>query len=118
MAQVGDSRCYTISQKNNKFIDATINSAGRDLFEEFMYNVCYQSFFRIINLTQDSKRITLNEKKAIVRFYTAGYSFAIVFYFANSKNKSLEGLFNALSFLDSDFLHKAVLDLVNSKEQA
>ena len=112
------TRVYDYYQKNNKFIDATINSAGRDLFEEFIYNVCYQSFMRIINLSQDSKKISLNEKKAIVRFYTAGYSFAIVFYLANSKNKSLEGLYNALSFLDNDFLHKAVVDLVNSKEQA
>lgn len=101
--------------KNNKFIDATIDSAGRDLFEEFIFNVCYQSFLRIINLSPESKKISLNEKKAIVRFYTAGYSYAIVFYLSNAKNKSFEGLNNALSFLDEDFLQKAVIDLIESK---
>ena len=109
------SKIFNYYLKNNKFIDATIDSAGRDLFEEFIFNVCYQSFMRIINLSSESKKITLNEKKAIVRFYTAGYSYAIVFYLSNAKNKSLEGLSNALSFLDEDFLFNAVNDLIDAK---
>ena len=109
------SKIYDYYLKNNKFIDATINSAGRDLFEEFVYNNCYQSFMRIINLVPESKKITLNEKKAIVRFYTAGYSSAIVFYLTNSKNKNYEGLKLALSFLGEEFLRNAVIDLVKSK---
>ena len=108
-------KIYDYYQKNNKFVDATINSAGRDLFEEFVYNNCYQSFLRIVNASQESKRISLNEKKAIVRFYTAGYSSAIVFYLANSKSKKYEGLKLALAFLGDDFLKNAVNDLAQSK---
>ena len=112
------SKIYSYYQKNSGFIDATIDSAGRDLFEEFIFNVCYQSFLRIINLSPESKQITLNEKKAIVRFYTAGFSYAIVFYLSNAKHKSLEGLNNALSFLDNGFLQKAVDDLISNKYES
>ena len=29
--------------KNSKFIDATLNSAGKELVQEFFYNICYNS---------------------------------------------------------------------------
>lgn len=108
-------KIFEYYKKNDKFIDATINSAGRDLFHEFVYNVCYQSFMRIVNLNPESKKISLNEKKSIVRFYTAGYAHAIVFYLTNAKNKNLEMLKLSLSFLDPDFLHLAIVDLANGK---
>ena len=63
----------------------------------------------------ESKKISLNEKKSIVRFYTAGYAHAIVFYLTNAKNKNLEMLKLSLRFLDSDFLHLAIVDLTNGK---
>ena len=112
------NKIFSYYRKNNLFIDATINSAGRDLFEEFIYNNCYQSFMRIVNAISESKKLTPNEKKAVVRFYTAGYSSAIVFYLTNSKNKSIEGLSLALAFLGEDFLKNAVVSLANSKTKA
>ena len=112
------TRIFDYYKKNSDFIDATINSAGRDLFEEFVYNNCYQSFLRIVNLVPESKKITMSEKKSIVRFYTAGYSSAIVFYLTNTKNKTLDGLKLALSFLGEDFLKEAVSGLSNSKSKA
>ena len=109
-------KIYGYYLKNNAFIDATINSAGRDLFEEFVYNNCYQSFLRIINTNPNSKKISLGEKRQIVRFYTAGYSSSIVFYLANYKNKSFLGLHNSLSFIGDDFLNKSVEELIDKKE--
>ena len=111
------SKIYSYYQNNYKFIDATLNSAGRDLFEEFIYNNCYQSFMRIINASQEAKKISVNEKKSIVRFYTAGYSSAIVFYLANYKNKSLEGLRHTLAFLGDDILRDAINHSLDLKDK-
>ena len=43
--------------KNKGFIDATLNSAGKELFEEFCYNACYKTFLRFVNSTSDSKKL-------------------------------------------------------------
>ena len=109
-------KIYNYYEKNINFIDTTINSAGRDLFQEFVYNNVYQSFIRMILLNQDAKRLTPNERKSIVRFYTAGVSSAIVFYLTNTKNKSLDGLKLSMLFLGEDFLSKSVNDLIQAKE--
>ena len=52
---------YSYYEKNQTFIEGTINSAGKDLFQEFVYNICYKSFMKFINKLAESKRISLNE---------------------------------------------------------
>ena len=42
--------------KNQRFIDETLNSAGKDLFVEFIYNTCYRCFTMFINNIADSKK--------------------------------------------------------------
>lgn len=98
---------YKYYEKNNKFIDATLNSAGKDLFIEFLYNNCYTTFLKILNLHKDSKKATPNDRKAVARFY--GYAFAnsIVFHFTNTKNKTLDKFLKEMEIIPDNFLETA-----------
>ncbi len=99
--------------KNREFIDATLDSAGRDLFREFINSHCYNSFLKQINKLENAKKVHVNDRKAIVRFYSAGYSNSIVFYLSNIKNKTLDGLLKSVSFLGDDFLNVALQSVIN-----
>ena len=80
---------YEYYEKNRSFIEGTLNSAGKDLFQEFVYNICYKCFMRYINNLSESKRININDKKNIVRFRAFAYSNSIVYYLSTHKSKSL-----------------------------
>lgn len=108
---------YDYYLNNQQFLDATIASAGRDLFEQFIYNVCYRSFLQIINNYVEAKKISLNDRKSIARFYASGYSFSIVYYFTNYRNKTLEGLKHSLSFLGDKFLYSAIKKATEVREK-
>ncbi|MDR0934975.1 MAG: TetR/AcrR family transcriptional regulator C-terminal domain-containing protein [Erysipelotrichaceae bacterium] len=98
---------YDYYKKNKKFIKGTLSSAGRDLFSEFIYNNCYQILSKLLLEIDESNELSDYEKKDIVRFTSAGFSYQIVFYFANFRNPSLEGLYNIFLSLPEDFLKKA-----------
>jgi AcrR family transcriptional regulator len=100
---------YAYYIKNQKFIDAALISAGRDLFEKFINNACQSSFMKIIHEYDSNKLISLNDRKKIARFYSYAYSNTITFYLASSKKKDLNGLLNQFNFLNADFL-KILID--------
>ena len=99
--------------KNQRFIDETLNSAGKDLFVEFIYNTCYRCFTTFINNISESKRINTNEKKNIVRFRAFAYSNSIVYYLSTHKNKTLSGLFECFCFENDENMRKEILDLLD-----
>ena len=104
---------YNYYVKNQPFIDGTLNSAGKDLFEEFVYNTCYKSFMKFINNLMESKRITINEKKNIVRFRAFAYSNSIVYYLSTHKTKNLENMLACFSFENDENMRKEILDLLD-----
>jgi len=104
---------YSYYEKNQTFIEGTINSAGKDLFQEFVYNICYKSFMKFINNLAESKRISLNEKKNIVRFRAFAYSNSIVYYLSTHKSKSLANMLACFSFENDENMRKEILDLLD-----
>ena len=104
---------YQYYVSNQTFIEGTLNSAGKDLFEEFVYNTCYKSFMKFINNLMESKRITINEKKNIVRFRAFAYSNSIVYYLSTHKTKSLENMLTCFSFENDENMRKEILDLLD-----
>lgn len=105
--------------QNKGFIDATLNSAGKELFEEFVHNVCYKTFLTIVNGIQDSKKLHINDRKAVARFYALAYSHSIVYYLSTYKNKTIEGLYNCFVFEPSTVFDDAVnrLLVIRSKQK-
>ena len=95
-------------KSNEGFVNATLQSAGKDLFLEFIYNIFYTSTMRFINLTEESKKLHLNEKKSIARFYASGYSSSIIYYLTNYKNKTLDGLLKCFEFIGPINLENSV----------
>ena len=110
---------YAYYTKNKAFIDATLSSAGKELFEEFLHNVCYKMFLQFVIKIPDSKRLHSNDRKAIARFYAEAYSHSIIYYLANYKAKSLEGLMNCFLFESSNAFEDAVqrLVIIRSKQK-
>ena len=104
---------YRYYEKNQAFIDGTLNSAGKDLFEEFVYNTCYRLFTKFINNLVESKRINLNDKKNIVRFRAFAYSNSIVYYLSTHKSKSLANMLACFSFENDENMRKEIIDLLD-----
>jgi len=104
---------YNYYVDNQSFIDGTLNSAGKDLFQEFVYNKCYKLFMKFINNLSESKRIALNDKKNIVRFRAFAYSNSIVYYLSTHKNKSLENMLMCFSFENDENMRREILDLLD-----
>lgn len=93
--------CIFLYYKHNeKFLDATISSIGKDLVLELFYNGCYQAILNFMGAYEISKVVGSQNKKNIARFYASAYSNSILYYLANYKNKTLDGLYNMFAFLD------------------
>ena len=100
--------------KNNQaFIDATLQSAGRDLFSEFIYNIFYTTALREIKKIDVDNILHPNTRKSIARFYAYGYGYSTVYYLSNYKNKTLVGLTNSFSFIDKENFKKNVQKAIN-----
>ena len=104
--------------KNVKFIDATLNSAGKELVQEFFYNTCYTSFLRFIGATPNGKKLHINDRKYIARFYAFGYSNSIIYYLTAYKNKTLSGMMNCFNFQSKNILEEAVDLLLKTRTKA
>ncbi|MFA6675409.1 MAG: TetR/AcrR family transcriptional regulator C-terminal domain-containing protein [Bacilli bacterium] len=108
---------YAYYTANKNFIDATLSSAGKELFQEFIYNVCYQNILRFIDDIPDSKKLKPNDRKIITRFYALAYSNSIVYYLSTYKSKSLEGLMTCFCFEEDDSLKKAVKNYLKARKR-
>ena len=105
---------YNYYVKNALFIDAAINSAGKDLFEEFIFNFCYQVILNnFLSLIPETKNISLNDKKNIARYYSFGYSNSLVYYLSTHKTKSLEGMKSCFAFITDQSFKDSVNALIN-----
>lgn len=107
---------YSYYDKNKEFIDATLESAGSELFQEFIYNNIYKNLTNVIDKIDVSKNVSSAEKKGIVRFYSSALSNSIVYYLSNFRNKTIQGLKSTLSFLQPNFLQLSIKQLL-TKEQ-
>lgn len=95
-------------KENEAFINATLASAGRDLFSEFIYNGFYTTTIRFINKIDKDKVLPISSRRSIARFYAYGYSNSMVYYLSNHKNKTLEALLECFSFLGTNSFEKNV----------
>lgn len=108
---------YNYYVKNALFIDASINSAGKDLFEEFIFNFCYQVILNnLLPKIPESKNITINDRKNIARYYSFGYSNSLVYYLSTHKTKSLEGIKSCFAFITDQSFVNSVNAILNRKK--
>lgn len=102
-------------QSNSKFLDAALDSAGLDLCKEFIYNVVYNVVLRFLNKNEKSNAVTITEKKNIARFYSSGFTYSTIYYFANSQKKSLSGYKSYLSFINGKEVILAMDNIIARK---
>ena len=99
---------YNYYLKNQAFLDATLMSAARDLFEAFINNACQTSFSKMIHENDIDKVISFAQRKNMARIFAYSYSNAIVFYLMNTKNKSVEGLQKQFEFLGDNYIKELI----------
>lgn len=99
---------YNYCNKNMAFISATLNSAAKDLLNEFLYNACYQTLMRFITKKTVNIKINNNMKKSIARFYSLGIAYSIIFYLSTHKTKSYESMVSTFSFIGDADLDAAI----------
>ena len=68
---------------------------------------------KYINNIAESKRISINEKKNIVRFRAFAYSNSIVYYLSTHKSKNLDSMLMCFSFENDENMRKEILDLLD-----
>ena len=103
-------------EHNEQFINATINSAGKELFFEFIYNVFYTAGLKFINKIDVDKKLSIGIRKSIARFYAYGYGNSTAYYLANYRHKSLEGLLNSFNFIEAKNFENNVKKAIKSSE--
>lgn len=108
---------YRYYNRNRKFLNATLSSAGKELLNEFLFNVCYRCLLRFVNEISHGKKIKPNDRKLIARYYGSAYAQSIINYFATHKSDSVDGLMSCFSFQNDDFLEKAVQNLIIKREK-
>ena len=99
---------FNYYKSNEDFINATVNSAGKELFFEFIYNAFYTAGLRFIAKIDVDKILTPATKKSISRFYAYGYGNSTVYYLSNYRHKTLQGLLNSFNFIDDKNFEKNV----------
>jgi AcrR family transcriptional regulator len=107
---------FNYYKKNEAFINATLNSAGKELFFEFIYNAFYSAGLRFVSRIDVEKKLALNVRKSISRFYAYGYGNSTVYYLSNYRNKTLQGLLNSFSFIDAKNFEKNVQNAIKNAE--
>ena len=95
-------------QNNEAFINATLSSAGKDLFDEFIFHIFYMATIKFINRYEDAKRLSMSVKQSIARFYASGYTNSLVNYLSNYKKKTINGLKSCFIFLDDNKIKKSI----------
>lgn len=104
-------------KSNEAFINATLASAGKDLFEEFIFNAFYTTTIKFINKLDVEKVLPNTSKRSIARFYAFGYSNSFVYYLSNHKNKSLDGLMECFSFLGTNSFEKNIIFAIKGQKK-
>lgn len=100
--------------KNAKFIDASINSSGKDLVNEFLYNNCYQTFLRLITKSRYAEQLTIKERKDVARFYASAFASSIIYYLLTSKNKTINNFLKSIVFADDELMVNSIKKIIKS----
>ena len=105
---------FNYYMNNEEFINATVNSAGKELFYEFIYNAFYTAGLRFINKIDVDKVLNSTSRKSISRFYAYGYGNSTVYYLSNYRHKTLQGLMSSFNFIDDKNFEKNVQKAINN----
>ncbi|MCQ2776122.1 MAG: TetR family transcriptional regulator C-terminal domain-containing protein [Bacilli bacterium] len=107
---------YNYYVKNALFIDATITSAGKDLFQEFIFNFCYQIILNNFLSKDNAIDISSNDKKNVARFYSYAYSNSVVYYLSTHRTKNLEGMRKCFGFINNETFDDSLKALQKEKK--
>lgn len=110
------SKLYGYYKDNKAFIDASIESSSKDLFQEFIFNNIHQVLTKLMSLTQLAKKISVLDRRAIIRFYAFSFTNCFIHYLSNHKNKNLKDLLNNFKFIKDDFLEYSCKCVLENKK--
>ena len=106
---------FSYYKSNENFVNVVLNSNAKELFVELLYINIYQALLRILNELDEDNVSEANDRKNVAKFYAIGFANTITFYLETAKEKTLNGLEEALGFLDSEFLQKSIKNIAKHK---
>lgn len=107
---------FAYYKNNANFLDGVLQSAGKELLSEFLFNNCFHAILRIVNTYPESKKIIPSDRKAIARFYASGYSNCITFYLSNIKRKTIDGLKAQFLANSKNLLQNSIENIINARK--
>jgi len=109
---------YNHFQANRKFIEATIGSAAKDLYESFLRDNLYQTFLKMISYYDDKKVTSIAQRKDFAGMNAAAFAQGITHHLESSKIKTLESVKNVFASYSKDFVSSAIRNIEkNSRER-
>lgn len=108
------TKIFEYYTENNKFIDASLNSGGKDLVNEFLFNNCYQTILRCIAKSKYNDHLTIKEKKDIARYFASAYASAIIYYLLTTKNKTINSYIKSIAFADDELIMNSIKKVIKS----
>ena len=102
--------------ENNKFVKNVINSAGRDLFVEFLSSSLLAVQMRSLTTKDVNKVLTLEDKRFIARFYNPAIISVFVRYIDTGMKENKDELIKRIELLCEGSLDQAIERFEKSKK--
>ena len=95
-------------ENNASFITNILNSAGRDLFKEFIYNGLYTNNLKMLNRRDVHNVMSLDDKKFVSTFYAAGLEYSLISWVDSGMKENKDGVVRRVSILIEDYFENTI----------
>lgn len=121
----GVDQCKSWQEVFNKFLDYvdtniifiqnTLNSAGRELFKDFMFNGIYAKLLRLLAYTDIDNRLSIEDRKFVSKFYTAALVHSLISWIDTGMKENREVFVRRISILMEDYIENTISKFSKSR---
>lgn len=90
--------------KNKRFVQNTLSSAGKELFEQFISSYLYTITLKIFAKYDTKNSIPSDDKRLFVSYYVSGISSVIIIWIEKGMKENEEQLIKRLELVVGDFV--------------
>lgn len=95
--------------KNKKFIQNTLSSAGRDLFEQFISSFLYSFTLQYFAKIDANQKVSSEDKRFFSTYYVSGISKAIISWVDRGMKESEDALVSHLELVVGKFVDGVIV---------
>lgn len=95
--------------KNKRFVQNTLSSAGKELFEQFVSSYLYTVTLKIFAKCDTKGVIPSDDKRLFVSYYVSGISSVIIIWIEKGMKESEDQLIKHLELIVGDFVQGLII---------